>query len=166
MFEISPPACVSTAHFVVVHTDYLLVTLLEGLTCFSQETKQPDMQTDKEEDEDASPEEYVAHSDFSGSGSDQVRDPHRHEASQSRGIINTNRVDFISQLSFTSGDKLLVHTKPSSDWWWAELQGVTGYVPASYLHPDGAEEEDSSLQDPWQDDEYFGSYGTLVRDFT
>lgn len=74
---------------------------------------------------------------------------------------------FASQLSFSSGDKLLVHTKPSSDWWWAELQGVTGYAPASYLHPDGAEEEeeeeDTSLQDPWQDEEYFGSYGTLVR---
>lgn len=50
------------------------VTLWEGLTCFLQETKQPDMQTDKEEDEDASPEEYVALSDFTGSGSDQVRD--------------------------------------------------------------------------------------------
>lgn len=75
----------------------------------------------------------------------------------------------ISQLSFSRGDKLLVHSQPSSDWWWAELQGVTGYVPASYLHPDGAEEEeeeedDSSLQDPWQDEEYFGSYGTLVRE--
>uniref|UniRef100_A0AAQ6IGU9 Protein arginine N-methyltransferase 2 n=2 Tax=Anabas testudineus TaxID=64144 RepID=A0AAQ6IGU9_ANATE len=107
---------------------------------FLYETKQADMQAEKEDEDDASPEEYVALCDFTGSGSD--------------------------QLSFSSGDKLLVHTKPSSDWWWAELQGVTGYAPASYLQPDGAEEEeeeeeDTSLQDPWQDEEYFGSYGTL-----
>lgn len=43
------------------------------------ESKQlpPDMQTEKEDDEDASPEEYVALSNFTGSGNDQVRDPHR-----------------------------------------------------------------------------------------
>lgn len=36
------------------------------------------MQAEKEEDEDdTSPEEYVAVSNFTGSGSDQVRDPHR-----------------------------------------------------------------------------------------
>lgn len=52
-----------------------------------------------------------------------------------------------------------MHNKSSADWWWAELQGEIGYVPASYLRLDGAEEGD----DPWQDDEYFGSYGTLVR---
>ena len=63
--------------------------------------------------------------------------------------------------------------KPSSEWWWAELQGVKGYVPASYLRQDAAaeeeeeeeEEEDTSLEDPWQDEEYFGSYGTLVSNF-
>ncbi|KAM4731166.1 protein arginine N-methyltransferase 2 isoform 3-T3 [Anableps anableps] len=90
----------------------------------------------EEEEEDASPEEYVALCDFTASGSE--------------------------QLSFITGDKLLVHNKSSADWWWAELEGVIGYVPASYLRPDAAEEgEDASLEDPWQDDEYFGSYGTL-----
>ncbi|XP_067371655.1 protein arginine N-methyltransferase 2 [Channa argus] len=96
------------------------------------------MQADKEDEDDASPEEYVTLSDFTGRGFD--------------------------QLSFSSGDKLLVHAKPTSEWWWAELQGVVGYVPASYLRPDGVveeEEEDTSLQDPWQDEEYFGTYGTL-----
>ncbi|KAM8749409.1 protein arginine N-methyltransferase 2 [Acanthopagrus schlegelii] len=94
------------------------------------------MQAEKEEDEDdTSPEEYVAVSNFTGSGSD--------------------------QLSFSSGDALLVHAKPSPEWWWAELQGVIGYVPAGYLRQDAAEEEDTSLEDPWQDEEYFGSYGTL-----
>ncbi|MEQ2262698.1 hypothetical protein XENORESO_019531 [Xenotaenia resolanae] len=95
------------------------------------------MQAEKEEEE-ASPEEYVALCDFTASGSE--------------------------QLGFSTGDKLLVHAKPSADWWWAELQGVIGYVPASYLRQDAAEDEDdTSLEDPWQDDEYFGSYGTLVR---
>ncbi|MED6254392.1 hypothetical protein ATANTOWER_024770 [Ataeniobius toweri] len=93
------------------------------------------MQAEKEEEE-ASPEEYVALCDFTASGSE--------------------------QLGFSTGDKLLVHAKPSADWWWAELQGVIGYVPASYLRQDAAEDEDdTSLEDPWQDDEYFGSYGTL-----
>ncbi|XP_022597099.1 protein arginine N-methyltransferase 2 [Seriola dumerili] len=106
------------------------------------------MQTEKEDEDDASPEECFARSDFTGGGSD--------------------------QLSFSSGDKLLVHAKPSSDWWWAELRGVRGYVPASYLRTGAAGEEeqeeeeevevdddDTSLEDPWQDEEYFGSYGTL-----
>ncbi|XP_026150535.1 protein arginine N-methyltransferase 2 isoform X2 [Mastacembelus armatus] len=95
------------------------------------------MQTEKEDEDDAAPEEYVALCDFTGSGSD--------------------------QLSFSRADKVLVHAKPSSEWWWAELQAVRGYVPASYLHQGGAEEEeDTSLDDPWQDEEYFGSYGMLV----
>ncbi|XP_047225537.1 protein arginine N-methyltransferase 2 isoform X5 [Girardinichthys multiradiatus] len=89
------------------------------------------MQAEKEEEE-ASPEEYVALCDFTARGSE--------------------------QLGFSTGDKLLVHAKPSADWWWAELQGVIGYAPASYLRQDAAEDED---EDPWQDDEYFGSYGTL-----
>ncbi|XP_054888240.1 protein arginine N-methyltransferase 2 [Poeciliopsis prolifica] len=94
------------------------------------------MQTEKVEEEEDAPEEYVALCDFTASGSE--------------------------QLSFITGEKLLVHNKSSADWWWAELQGVIGYVPASYLRLDGAEEgDDASLEDPWQDDEYFGSYGTL-----
>ncbi|XP_070832541.1 protein arginine N-methyltransferase 2 [Chaetodon trifascialis] len=97
------------------------------------------MQTEKEAEDDASPEEYVALSNFTGSGSD--------------------------QLSFSRGDRLLVHAKPSSEWWWAELREVIGYVPADYLRERAAEEEeeeeDTSLEDPWQDEEYFGSYGTL-----
>lgn len=73
---------------------------------------------------------------------------------------------FVQQLSFSSGDRLLVLAKPSADWWWAELRDFKGYVPASHLHRAGAEEEeeeDTSPEDPWQDEEYFGSYGTLVR---
>lgn len=100
------------------------------------------MQTEKEDEDDVdvSCEEYVARSDFTGSGTD--------------------------QLSFSKGDRLLVHAKPSPEWWWAELQGVIGYVPTSYLRQDAAggeeeEEEEVSLEDPWQDEEYFGSYGTL-----
>lgn len=127
-----------------------------------------DMQTEKEDEDDGACDgEYVALSDFTGSGSDQVRDTDQ---------INGNRItnergsalimSLFPQLSFNAGDKLLVRTKPSPEWWWAELQGVTGYVPASYLRLEAAEEEeDTSLDDPWQDEEYFGSYGTLVRTF-
>lgn len=70
----------------------------------------------------------------------------------------------MKQLSFTSGDALLVHAKPSSEWWWAELRGVIGYVPASYLCQggDAKEEDNTSAEDPWQDEEYFGSYSSLV----
>ncbi|XP_075896513.1 protein arginine N-methyltransferase 2 isoform X2 [Nelusetta ayraudi] len=68
------------------------------------------------------------------------------------------------ELSISSGDKLLVHAKPSPDWWWAELSGVIGYVPANHLRQDAAQESEgdsSTEEDPWQDEEYFGSYGTL-----
>nr|XP_057938914.1 protein arginine N-methyltransferase 2 [Doryrhamphus excisus] len=86
-----------------------------------------------EEDEEP-PEEYVALCSFTGNGSD--------------------------QLSVSRGDRLLVHAKPSSDWWWVELRGANGYVPASHLlHGDAAEQQE--VEDPWQDEEYFGSYGTL-----
>ncbi|XP_037646485.1 protein arginine N-methyltransferase 2 [Sebastes umbrosus] len=94
------------------------------------------MQTEKEDEDEASvEEEYVALSSFTGSGSD--------------------------QLTFSVGDRLLVHAKPSSEWWWAELRGVIGYVPASYLQQDAAAAEEEEEEDPWQDEEYFGSYGTL-----
>ncbi|KAM9851063.1 protein arginine N-methyltransferase 2 [Aulostomus maculatus] len=87
-------------------------------------------------EDEAAPEEYVALCHFSGSGGD--------------------------QLSFSRGDRLLVHAKPSSEWWWAEVRGVKGYVPANHLQMGAAgEEDDSSLEDPWQDEEYFSSYGTL-----
>ncbi|KAM9344254.1 protein arginine N-methyltransferase 2 isoform 2-T3 [Pholidichthys leucotaenia] len=92
------------------------------------------MQTEKAEKENGSAEAFVALSDFTGGDTD--------------------------QLTFSAGDRLLVHAKPSPQWWWAELRGVVGYVPARYLRLD-AEEEDGSTEDPWQDDEYFGIYGSL-----
>lgn len=65
----------------------------------------------------------------------------------------------VPQLNFKCGDRLLVHAEISSDWWWAECRGIPGYAPASYLG------QDTPPTDPWQDEEYFGSYGTLVRNF-
>uniref|UniRef100_A0A3Q3W0F2 Protein arginine N-methyltransferase 2 n=1 Tax=Mola mola TaxID=94237 RepID=A0A3Q3W0F2_MOLML len=67
---------------------------------------------------------------------------------------------YVPQLSFSSGDMLLVHAKPTSEWWWAELHGVIGYVPASVIRQEPDEEEEP-VEDPWQDEEYFGSYKTL-----
>ena len=40
------------------------------------------MQTEKEDEDEASPEEYVALSNFTGSGGDQVRDQHRRVAAE------------------------------------------------------------------------------------
>lgn len=67
------------------------------------------------------------------------------------------------QLSFSAGDKLMVHERISSDWWWAELRGSFGYVPSSYLQPENGHAVENEEEDAWQDEEYFGSYGTLVR---
>nr|XP_006636847.2 PREDICTED: protein arginine N-methyltransferase 2 isoform X1 [Lepisosteus oculatus] len=63
-----------------------------------------------------------------------------------------------NQLSFTTGDRLRVHDRTSPEWWWAELYGLFGYVPSSYVRP-CIDEED--VDDAWQDEEYFGSYGSL-----
>ncbi|XP_075037490.1 protein arginine N-methyltransferase 2 [Mixophyes fleayi] len=58
------------------------------------------------------------------------------------------------QRSLSQGDKVLLHTAVTADWWWVEQNGVCGYVPSSHLR--GIDDED-----PWQDDEYYGSYKTL-----
>lgn len=93
------------------------------------------------EGNDTSPEEFVALSDFTADGKD--------------------------QLTFTSGDRLMVYAKPCADWWWAELREDVGYVPASHLlrsRPTEQTKEETveeDEEDPWQDEEYFGSYGTL-----
>ncbi|XP_036400743.1 protein arginine N-methyltransferase 2 [Megalops cyprinoides] len=79
-----------------------------------------------------SPEEFIGIADFPAGGSD--------------------------QLSFATGDRLLVHDKSSPDWWWAELQGNFGYVPSNHLQRCTQEEE---VDEAWQDEEYFGNYGTL-----
>uniref|UniRef100_A0A4W4ETC8 SH3 domain-containing protein n=1 Tax=Electrophorus electricus TaxID=8005 RepID=A0A4W4ETC8_ELEEL len=54
------------------------------------------------------------------------------------------------QLDFSPGDRVVVHAKVTSDWWWAELGGCFGYVPSGYLHPAPTEGNDA-----WQDEEYF-----------
>lgn len=117
------------------------------------------------EGEDAAPQPYVASYNFNASGGDQVRETHA-DATETTTCARDSKssLSLCLQLSFSSGDALLVHAKPSSEWWWAELRGVIGYVPASYLCPggDAEEEDDTSTEDPWQDEEYFGSYGTLV----
>ncbi|XP_053482118.1 protein arginine N-methyltransferase 2 isoform X3 [Ictalurus furcatus] len=62
------------------------------------------------------------------------------------------------QLSFTAGDTLLVHEQVCTDWWWAERSGCFGYVPSAFLHR-GVED----VEDAWQDEEYFSTYGTLLH---
>ncbi|MCI4378800.1 hypothetical protein PGIGA_G00220270 [Pangasianodon gigas] len=60
------------------------------------------------------------------------------------------------QLSFSAGDTLLVHEQVCGDWWWAERSGCFGYVPFAFLH-----RRVEDVEDAWQDEEYFSSYGTL-----
>ncbi|KAK7905079.1 hypothetical protein WMY93_017686 [Mugilogobius chulae] len=88
--------------------------------------------------------------------------------------------DGTNQLSLRRGDRLVVLSRQCEDWWWAELRGVVGYVPAGHLlqcrlststsnlsadsAPSPEEQQNGQaqdLEDPWQDEEYFGSYGTL-----
>lgn len=59
------------------------------------------------------------------------------------------------QLSITKGQQLKVVQKTSDCWWWAELNGCYGYVPANHLS------NLSPQQRYWQDDEYFGNYSSL-----
>ncbi|XP_056393063.1 protein arginine N-methyltransferase 2 isoform X2 [Hyla sarda] len=72
--------------------------------------------------------------------------------------------DFVAaddtQLSLSQGDKVFLLNVVTEDWWWVEYNGQCGYVPATHLH--GVyNKEDSYIDDPWQDEEYYGSYKTL-----
>lgn len=64
------------------------------------------------------------------------------------------------QLSFLRGEKILILRQTTADWWWGERAGCCGYIPANHL---GKHLEECDPEDTWQDEEYFGSYGTLVR---
>lgn len=63
------------------------------------------------------------------------------------------------QLSFLRGEKILILRQTTADWWWGERAGCCGYIPANHL---GKHLEECDPEDTWQDEEYFGSYGTLV----
>ncbi|KAM9696446.1 protein arginine N-methyltransferase 2 isoform 1-T1 [Dama dama] len=63
-----------------------------------------------------------------------------------------------TQLSFLRGEKILILRQTTADWWWGERAGCCGYIPANHL---GKQLEDWDPEDSWQDEEYFGSYGTL-----
>ncbi|KAM4024635.1 protein arginine N-methyltransferase 2 [Anomaloglossus baeobatrachus] len=65
-----------------------------------------------------------------------------------------------TQLSLSQGDKVSLLSAVTAEWWWVEHKGQCGYVPATHLR--GVhDEEDSDIDDPWQDEEYYGSYRTL-----
>uniref|UniRef100_G3TYU6 Protein arginine methyltransferase 2 n=1 Tax=Loxodonta africana TaxID=9785 RepID=G3TYU6_LOXAF len=62
-----------------------------------------------------------------------------------------------TQLSFLRGEKILILRQTTADWWWGERAGCCGYIPANH----GKHLEEYDPEDTWQDEEYFGSYGTL-----
>ncbi|PIO34819.1 hypothetical protein AB205_0149080 [Aquarana catesbeiana] len=64
------------------------------------------------------------------------------------------------QLSLSYGDRVLLLSAVTPDWWWVEHNGNCGYVPASHLHKIN-DEDDVEDDDLWQDKEYYGSYKTL-----
>ncbi|XP_073502855.1 protein arginine N-methyltransferase 2 isoform X2 [Phyllobates terribilis] len=65
-----------------------------------------------------------------------------------------------TQLSLSQGDKVSLLNAVTAEWWWVEHNGRCGYVPATHLRA-VLDEEDSDVDDPWQDEEYYGSYKTL-----
>ncbi|XP_078722145.1 protein arginine N-methyltransferase 2 isoform X2 [Lampetra fluviatilis] len=69
----------------------------------------------------------------------------------------------LTQLSFRRGDRIVVHQQMSNEWWWAELSGCFGYVPARYF-TERDPLQDLGEEDTWQDDEYFNSYSKLMFD--
>ncbi|XP_053327935.1 protein arginine N-methyltransferase 2, partial [Spea bombifrons] len=62
-----------------------------------------------------------------------------------------------TQLTLFQGDKVSLINVVTPDWWWVVHDGSYGYVPSDCLSETDTEEVD----DPWQDDEYYGSYQTL-----
>ncbi|XP_068101419.1 protein arginine N-methyltransferase 2 [Hyperolius riggenbachi] len=65
-----------------------------------------------------------------------------------------------TQLSLFYGDRVVLLSSVTQDWWWVEHNGSQGYVPSSHLHRID-DEDDVEEDDPWQDEEYYGSYKTL-----
>uniref|UniRef100_A0A5F9CT18 Protein arginine N-methyltransferase 2 n=1 Tax=Oryctolagus cuniculus TaxID=9986 RepID=A0A5F9CT18_RABIT len=63
-----------------------------------------------------------------------------------------------NQLSFLRGEKILILRQTTAEWWWGERAGCCGYIPANHV---GRPMEEYDPEDTWQDEEYFGSYGTL-----
>uniref|UniRef100_A0A8D2D236 Protein arginine N-methyltransferase 2 n=1 Tax=Sciurus vulgaris TaxID=55149 RepID=A0A8D2D236_SCIVU len=63
-----------------------------------------------------------------------------------------------TQLSFLRGEKILILRQTTADWWWGERAGCCGYIPANHV---GRQVAEYDPEDTWQDEEYFGSYGTL-----
>ncbi|XP_038605203.1 protein arginine N-methyltransferase 2 isoform X1 [Tachyglossus aculeatus] len=72
-------------------------------------------------------------------------------------IANYSAMDE-TQLSFLRGDKICILRHITSDWWWGEHEGCHGYIPANHIKKTL---EECDIEDTWQDEEYFGSYGTL-----
>lgn len=38
-----------------------------------------------------------------------------------------------SELSFKQGDRLILHSQASSDWWRGEVNGTKGLIPNKYI---------------------------------
>ena len=66
-----------------------------------------------------------------------------------------------TQLTFGEGDELEIISEASSDWWWGELDGLCGYILASYVVSETDYASHHKENHEWQDEEYFDDYGKL-----
>ena len=68
------------------------------------------------------------------------------------------------QLTFEEGDRIHILEKSNDVWWWAELEGTVGYIPASYVMDinDVRTKQNEEEEDKYQSEEYFGGYSALV----
>lgn len=100
-----------------------------------------------ESTEEGTAEVYHAISDFMTTEEGKVKTDHdQHEC--------VGKISPQLQLLLSHGDEVIVQEKVNDSWWWVELNGELGYVPANHLSPGNLAE--------WQNDEYFSSYDALV----
>ena len=73
--------------------------------------------------------------------------------------------DFVAgdetQMNFSEGDELSILSEETPDWWWGEMNGFCGYVPATYVVTETDYAKYHTHRHEWQDEEYFGDYGKL-----
>ncbi|KAK2089664.1 Protein arginine N-methyltransferase 2 [Saguinus oedipus] len=100
--------------------------------------------------EGAQPEEFVAIADYAATDETQV--------ATGGGLCFMAFSMFSGTLSFLRGEKILILRQTTADWWWGERAGCCGYIPANHV---GKQMDEYDPEDTWQDEEYFGSYGTL-----
>lgn len=82
----------------------------------------------------------------------------RREYSQRSSWPSQTMLPLMRPSSVFERRKILILRQTTADWWWGERAGYCGYIPANHV---GKQMDEYDPEDTWQDEEYFGSYGTL-----